>query len=84
MTGNMPSSADGYAYPPLAKVYPADLLQLFQKSVEASAPRSVTPYWSDVSSAIQSTWHPPASVNQNTPKKSADFVDEVLHGKGLL
>ena len=37
-----------------------DLLQLFQDSVDAAAPRSVTPYWSDISSSLQSTWHPPA------------------------
>jgi multiple sugar transport system substrate-binding protein len=84
MTGNMPSSADGYAYPGLAKLYPADLLELFQQSVEAAAPRSVTPYWSDISGAILSTWHPPASVGPSTPKKSESFIDEVLHGKRLL
>jgi multiple sugar transport system substrate-binding protein len=84
MTGNMPSSSAGYDYKPLAKIYPADLLQLFQQSVEAAAPRSVTPYWSDISSSILSTWHPAASVNQNTAKKSASFIDEVLHGKRLL
>jgi len=84
MTGNMPSSAAGYAYPGLAKIYPADLLKLFQDSVEAAAPRSVTPYWSDISSAIQSTWHPPASVGTGTPRSSESFIDEVLHGKRLL
>ena len=66
-TGNMPASAKGYDYPALKKAYPADLLELFQKSVEAAAPRSVTPYWSDISSAIQSTWHPPGSVDDKTP-----------------
>jgi multiple sugar transport system substrate-binding protein len=84
MTGNMPSSAAGYAYPALAKLYPADLLKLFQDSVEAAAPRSVTPYWSDISSSLQSTWHPPASVNNGTPGRSASFIDEVLRGKRLL
>lgn len=84
MTGNMPSSAEGYAFPALAKAYPADLLQLFQDSVEKAAPRSVTPYWSDISSAIQSTWHPPGSVGPSTPQRSASFIDEVLHGKKLL
>jgi multiple sugar transport system substrate-binding protein len=84
MTGNMPSSAAGYAYPALAKLYPADLLKLFQDSVEAAAPRSVTPYWSDISGSIQSTWHPPASVNQSTPKDAESFIDDVLHGKRLL
>ena len=84
ITGNMPASAAGYAYPPLKKIYPADLLALFQTSVDSAAPRSVSPYWSDVSSGLQSTWHPPASVNQQTPKKSADFIEQVLQGGQLL
>jgi len=84
ITGNMPSSAAGYQYPPLRKIYPADLLALFQKSLVLAAPRSVTPYWSDISSAIQSTWHSPTSVNSQTPQKSAAFIEQVLQGKALL
>ena len=84
LTGNMPASAAGYDYPALQEKYPADLLQLFQDSVEAAAPRTATPYWSDISSSIQSTWHSPGSVDQNTPEKSATFIDEILHGEKLL
>ena len=84
ITGNMPSSAAGYDYPPLKKIYPPSLLLLFQKSLVLAAPRSVTPYWSDISSAIQSTWHSPTSVNARTPQESAAFVEQVLHGKALL
>ena len=68
LTGNMPASPAGYDYPPLAEHLPARTCsQLFQESVDAAAPRTVTPYWSDISGALQSTWHPPASVNQDTP-----------------
>jgi trehalose/maltose transport system substrate-binding protein len=84
LTGNMPASAAGYAYAPLKKIYPPDLLALFQKSVDAAAPRSVTPYWSDISSAIQSTWHPPDSVGPSTPQESATFIKDVLLGNTLL
>lgn len=84
ITGNMPSSAAGYQYPPLKKIYPPNLLVLFQKSLVLAAPRSVTPYWSDISSAIQSTWHSPTSVNATTPQKSATFIEQVLQGKALL
>jgi multiple sugar transport system substrate-binding protein len=84
ITGNMPASAAGYQYPPLQKLYPADLLALFQQSVETSAPRPSTPYWSDISGSIQSTWHPPDSVNQDTPKKSAAFTEQVINGERLL
>ncbi len=84
LTGNMPASAAGYDYPPLKKDYPADLLALFQESLDVAAPRSVTPYWGDISSAIQSTWHSPTSVDENTPQSSATFIEEVLKGKALL
>ena len=84
LTGNMPASAAGYQYPALQKAYPADLLKLFQDSVDNAAPRPATPYWSDISGALQSTWHSPRSVNQDTPKKSASFVEDVLKGRSLL
>ncbi len=83
-TGNMPARAAAYDAAKLKKAYPADLLKAFQQSIEDAGARPTTPYWSDISSAIQSTWHPPGSVNQNTPAKSADFIDAVLHGKTLL
>lgn len=83
-TGNMPASPAGYDYPALKKIYPADLLALFQASVDAAAPRTATPYWSDISGALQSTWHPPSSVNQQTPEKSANFIERVLKGEVLL
>jgi len=82
--GNMPASAAGYDYPDLKKAYPADLLALFQESVDQAGPRPVTPYWSDISGALQSTWHPPGSVGQGTPASSASFISDVLHGRSLL
>lgn len=84
LTGNMPASAAGYQYPALAKIYPADLLNLFQQSLDAAAPRSVSPYWSDISGALLSTWHPPDSVNAQTPADSQQFIEDVLHGRRLL
>lgn len=84
LTGNMPASPGGYEYGPLKKLYPPDLLALFQQSVDAAAPRSVTPYWSDISSAIQSTWHSPTSVDESTPEESAAFIEDVLLGDTLL
>ena len=80
----MPASTAGYDYAALKEIYPADLLKLFQESVNAAAPRTVTPYWSDVSSSIQGTWHPPASVDSDTPKASQDFIEEILKGGKLL
>jgi multiple sugar transport system substrate-binding protein len=86
LTGNMPASQAGYAAKnnALQKTYPAPLLKLFQQSLNAAAPRTVTPYWSDISGGLQSTWHPPADVNSSTPATSQTFIDNVLHGRSLL
>ena len=83
-TGNMPARTEAYDSADLAKAYPTDLLQAFRDSIKAAAPRPVTPYWSDISSAIQSTWHSPTSVNQSTPEKSEQFISDVLKGRKLL
>jgi trehalose/maltose transport system substrate-binding protein len=86
ITGNMPASQAGYQANDnaLEKFYPADLLQLFQQSLNEAAPRTVTPYWSDISGGLQSTWHPSSSVNSGTPATSQTFIDNVLHGRSLL
>ena len=84
LTGNMPASAAGYEYPALAEIYPQELLDLFQESLDVAAPRTVSPYWSDISGALLSTWHPPDAVTDQTPADSEQFVGDVLHGRGLL
>lgn len=84
LTGNMPASSAGYDYPALKEIYPQDLLDLFQESLDAAAPRTVTPYWSDISGGLQSTWHPASSVDQSTPAESQQFIEDVLHGRSLL
>lgn len=84
LTGNMPASSAGYDYPALAEIYPQPLLDLFQESLDAAAPRTVSPYWSDISGAIQSSWHPADGVGDQTPPDSQQFVEDVLQGRSLL
>jgi len=84
LTGNMPASPAGYKDPQVQKLFPAALIKLFEDSVDTAAPRTVTPYWSDISGGIQSTWHPPANVSSQTPQQSADFIHQVLTGGKLL
>ena len=48
------------------------------------APRTVTPYWSDISGAIQASWHPPDAVDSQTPPDSQQFIEDVLQGRSLL
>ena len=84
LTGNMPASSAGYDEPNVKELFPADLIELFQQSLERAAPRTLTPYWSDISGAIQSTWHPPSGVSDQTPEKSKGFIEDVLQGRSLL
>jgi trehalose/maltose transport system substrate-binding protein len=59
--GLAPTSASVYDDPALKKAFPfADLLE---QSIEEGAPRPVTPAYSDISLAIQKTFHPPESVD---------------------
>ena len=84
LTGNMPASSAGYDFPALAEIYPPELLDLFQQSLDAAAPRTVSPYWSDISGALLNTWHPSDSVDDKTPADSQGFIEDVLHGRRLL
>lgn len=84
LTGNMPSSPAGYDYPALAELYPKDLLELFQESLEAAAPRTASPYWSDISGALQSRFHPPSGVDSDTPASAQSFIEDVLRQRSLL
>lgn len=83
-TGNMPSSSAAYENAELTKVYPAELLDAFRTSIQDAGPRPITPYWSDISSSLQSTWHPASGVSPSTPGRSASFIKDVLDGSKLL
>jgi multiple sugar transport system substrate-binding protein len=57
---------------------------LLRESVDSAAPRPITPYYADVTAAIQNTWHPPGSVTEKTPGVSAQLIVDVLHDKRLI
>lgn len=83
--GLMPSRQSVYDSTALKDAYPADLLALWSASVDSGGPRPKSAYYSQVSSAVQSRWHSPTSVNPaTTPEKSAAFLEAVLSGKALL
>jgi multiple sugar transport system substrate-binding protein len=83
-TGNMPARSAAYEAPDLTKAYPPELLKAFRDSLNVAGPRPISPYWSDISSAVQSTWHPASSVSSSTPSNSASFIESILQGKALL
>ncbi|MFC4912346.1 extracellular solute-binding protein [Actinomadura gamaensis] len=82
-SGNPAARAAVYDDPDVIKAYP--MARLLRDSIEAAAPRPITPYYGDVSGAMQSRWHPPSSVNPaSTPRRSASFISQVLRDKALL
>ncbi|SFP91394.1 extracellular solute-binding protein [Actinomadura madurae] len=81
--GNVAARPAIFDDPDILKEFP--MAPLMRDSIAAAAPRPATPYYADVSGAIQNRWHPPASVNPaTTPGASAAFIREVLQGKALL
>ena len=57
---------------------------LIRESVADGGPRPLTPFYTDISGAIQLTWHPPSSVTAETPERTDEFMADVLAGRRLL
>lgn len=84
-TANMPARQAAYDDPKLREQFPADLLELWQSSIDTGGPRPASPYWSTIVNATLSRWHPADSVNpDSTPQASAEFIEDALQGKVLL
>jgi multiple sugar transport system substrate-binding protein len=82
-TGVPAARAAAYDHPAVRERLP--MAALIRDSIAAAGPRPLTPYWVDVSAALQRTWHPPASVRApETPRTSARVIADVLQGRVLL
>jgi ABC-type glycerol-3-phosphate transport system substrate-binding protein len=80
--GNPAAISSVYDDPEVIKLFP--MAALIRDSINTAGPRPITPFYSDVSTSVQTIWHPPAAVTDATPKKTAEFIPEVLHDKVLL
>ena len=79
--GGLPPTTEAvYDDPKVKKAYPfADLLR---ESIEAAAPRPVTPAYSDISLAIQKTYSPPDGIDPNgIVGKLRDRIEKAAEGK---
>jgi multiple sugar transport system substrate-binding protein len=78
--GLPPTTESVYDTDQVKKAYPfADLLR---ESIEAAAPRPVTPAYSDISLAIQKTYSPPDAVDPNgIVEKLRDRIERAAEGK---
>jgi len=80
--GNPAALKSVYEDPEVQKAYP--MADLIVESLDQAAPRPLTPYYSEVSSSLQREFHPPSSVNENTPAATADLIQAVINGEVLL
>jgi multiple sugar transport system substrate-binding protein len=80
---NPAARAAVYDNPEVRTVFPmADDLRA---SLAEGAPRPRTPYYTDVSTAVQRSFHPPASADPNrTPARAGKLIVDVLKDKVLL
>ncbi len=79
--GGLPPTTEAvYNTAQVKKAYPfADLLR---KSIEAAAPRPVTPAYSDISLAIQKTYSPPDGIDPNgIVQQLKDRIEKAVEGK---
>ena len=82
-SGNPAARAAAYDDPELRQAYP--MADLIRDSIDSAGPRPITPYYGDVSTSVQRTWHPASSVHSPaTPKDTDTYMGEVLSGDRLL
>jgi multiple sugar transport system substrate-binding protein len=82
-SGNPADKAAAYDDPKVRKAYP--MADLIRDSINDAGARPITPYYNDVSTSVQITWHPATNVRSpETPDETEKFMTQVLHGERLL
>jgi multiple sugar transport system substrate-binding protein len=80
--GNPASSTAVYDDPSVQKNYP--MADTIRESLEAAAPRPLSPYYSEVTGGLQREYHPTSGVSASTGKNADDLISAVLRGDQLL
>ena len=82
-SGNPAARSAAYDDPEVREAYP--MADLIRDSIDSAGPRPITPYYGDVSTSVQRTWHPASGVNSPaTPEDTDSYMSEVLSGDRLL
>jgi len=81
--GNPPSATEAFDDPAVQEAFPmADVLR---ESLEAGAPRPLTPFYTTVTLGLQRTWHPLDQIDpESTPERSTELLRAILAGEDLL
>jgi multiple sugar transport system substrate-binding protein len=80
--GDPIANATLYDDPAIRKKFP--MADLIRQGINEGGPRPITPFYGDVSGAIQRDWHPASGVNASVPGKSATLIGDVLHDRRML
>ncbi len=82
-TGNPAARKAVYDDPQVREEFP--MAALIRESLDQGAPRPLTQYYGDLSTAIQQKYSPPDAVDpQRTPAEATDLIKAVLKGEALL
>ena len=79
--GNPPSSIKAFDDAAVREKYP--MAPVIRTALENAAPRPRTPYYNEVSTAIQQGYTPLTVVTDQTPAQVAEFIRRVLRGEAL-
>jgi multiple sugar transport system substrate-binding protein len=83
VSGNPVANGTVYDSADIRKQFP--MADLIRDSINSAGPRPVTPYYGDVSAAVQRDWHPQTALSPTrTPRDSAKLISDVLHDRRLL
>ncbi len=78
--GLAPTSEELYDDDRVKKAFP--FAEIMRESIEEGVPRPVTPAYSDISLAIQRTFHPPDEIDpQEVPEQLRDKLDKAAEGQ---
>lgn len=83
-SGNPASRKAAYDTDAVKKAFPGGIAALIRTSLDDAVPRPLSPYWGDISTALQQKFSPPGAVTEQTPAKAQQFILDVLKGKRLL
>lgn len=79
---NPAARAAVYDDPGVREIFP--MADLIRESIGAAAPRPKTPYYTDVSTAVVRSFHPPSAVDKDSPDRAARLIVDVLNDRVLL
>ena len=81
--GNPPADPKAYEDERIQEAYP--MAETIRESLDMAKPRPQTPFYNEVSTAIQQRYAPPNGVDPDrTPGETNTFIEQILRGERLL